>query len=75
MLLTQFATSRQKKIAGLLEKSIFKFVTSVNILSNTQIFDSCFVDKVKHTSTDKAYKKSRLVVQAFNNQEKDLVLT
>ena len=33
------------------------------------------MDKVKHAGTDKAYEKSRLVVQAYNDQEKDLILT
>ena len=71
----QYTASRQKEIAGLLEKDIFKVVTSADISSNTRIFNSRFVDEIKYAGTDKAYKKSRLVVQAYNDQEKDLVLT
>ena len=71
----QYTASRQKEIAGLLEKGVFKVVTSVDISSNTQIFNSFYVNKIKHADTDKAYKKSWLVVQAYNDQEKDLVLT
>lgn len=63
----------KKKITRLLDKSVFKIVTSKNISSNAQIFNYRFVDKVKHAGIDKAYKKSWLVVQAYNNQEKDLV--
>ena len=34
-----------------------------------------FIDKVKNASTDKAFKKSRLVVQVYNDFEKEVVLT
>ena len=70
----QYIIFRQKEIMGLLKKGIFKVVTSKNIPSNAQIFNSCFVDKVKNVVTDKAYEKSRLVVQVYNDQEKNLVL-
>ena len=33
------------------------------------------MDKIKNPGTDKAFEKSRLVVQAYNDQEKELVLT
>jgi hypothetical protein len=33
------------------------------------------VDEIKNPGTDKAFEKSRLVVQAYNDQEKELVLT
>ena len=71
----QYTASRQKEIVGLFEKGVFKVVTSANIPNNTQIFNFCFVDKIKHIDTDKTYKKSWLVVQAYNDQKKDLVLT
>ena len=71
----QYIVSRQKEITGLLEKGVFKVITSKDVPSNTQIFNSHFMDEVKNTSTDKAYEKSWLVVKAYNNQEKDLVLT
>jgi hypothetical protein len=31
------------------------------------IFNSRFVDKIKHPGTNKAFKKSRLVIQAYND--------
>lgn len=58
----QYTASRQKEITGLLEKSVFKVIISVDILNNTQIFNSRFVDKVKYADTDKVYEKSWLVV-------------
>ena len=33
------------------------------------------MDEIKNASTEKTFEKSRLVVQAYNNMEKDLVLT
>ena len=72
--LAQYTASRQKEITGLLEKGVFKIVTSKDVLSNTRIFNSQIVDKIKNAGIDKTYKKSWLVVQAYNDQKKDLVL-
>lgn len=71
----QYITSKQKEGARLLEKDIFKVVTTNDIPSNTQIFNSYFVAKIKNFGIDKAYEKSYLFVQPYNNQEKNLVLT
>ena len=56
--LAQYTTLRPKKVVGLLKKGVFKVVTSADIPSNTQIFNSRYVDKVKYTGTIKAYEKS-----------------
>ena len=72
---SQYTTSRQKEIAGLLEKGVFKVVTTEDIPSNTRIFNSRFVDEMMNPGTDKAYVKSRLVVKADNDKDKNLVLT
>lgn len=61
ILLAQYIVSKLKKIVRQFEKSVFKIVTSADILSNIQILNSGFMDKVKHTGIDKAYKKSRLL--------------
>ena len=45
------------------------------IPKGVRLFNSRFVDEVKHKGTDKAFEKSRLVVQAYNDQGKELVLT
>lgn len=58
----QYTEFRQKEIAGLLEKRVFKVVTTANIFNNAQIFNSCFIDKIKNPNTDKAYEKSCLVI-------------
>ncbi len=42
---------------------------------NVRIFNSRFVDEIKHPGTPQAYEKSRLIVQAYNDHEKTLMLT
>ena len=66
---------RRKEINGLLKKGVFAVIIERNIPQSVYIFNSCFVDEIKHFGTDKAFEKSRLVVQAYNDQGKDLVLT
>ena len=43
--------------------------------ADDRIFKSRFVDELKHKGTSNAFEKSRLAVQAYNDNEKDLVLT
>ena len=38
-----------------------------NIPQGVYIFNSRFINKIKHPNTNKAFKKSRLVIQAYNN--------
>lgn len=72
--LSQFTSSRQKEISGLLEKGVFKTVNPEDIPADARVFNSRFVDEIKNPGTDKAFEKSRLVVQAYNDLNKDLVL-
>ena len=72
---SQFTVSRQKEISGLLEKGVFKVVNPNDVLPNARVFNSRFVDEIKNVGTDKAFEKSRLIIQAYNDQEKGLVLT
>ena len=71
----QYTASRQKEITEVYEKGVFKVVTTNSISSNAQIINSRFVDKIKNPDIDKEYKKSQLIVQAYNDKEKNLVLT
>jgi len=71
---TPFTDSRQSEVNGLLEKGIFEVVSSANLPRGVRIFNSRFVDKIKHPGTSNAFEKSRLVVQAYNDQGKDLIL-
>jgi hypothetical protein len=72
--LFQFAAFRQKKIIDLIEKNVFQSINKNDVSLNVRIFNSRFVDKIKHFDTDKAYEKSQLVVQTFNDQNKNLML-
>ena len=70
-----FQASRQKELNGLLEKGVFEIIKTEDIPAGARIFGSRFVDQIKNEGTEKAFEKSRLVVQAFNDSEKHGILT
>ena len=70
-----FAASRRKELNGLLESGVFEVVDITDIPHGIRVFNSRFVDEIKNPGTDKAFEKSRLVVQAYKDAKKDLVLT
>jgi hypothetical protein len=72
---SSFTAFRQKEIVDLLEKDVFLSVNKKNVSANIRIFNSRFVNEVKNPDTEKAFEKFRLVIQAFNDQNKTLVLT
>lgn len=65
-----FVKSKQKKINGLFEKEVFKIVFILKVLKNIKIFNFCFVDEIKNIEIANAFKKSRLVVQTYNDYNK-----
>ncbi len=74
-LVSSFIASRQKKIASLLEKNVFLSINKKNVSTNIRIFNSRFVNEVKNSNTEKTFEKFRLMMQAFNDQDKTFVLT
>ena len=70
----QFQAFRLKEITGLLKKKIFEVIHHKNIFSNARIFNFRFVDEIKHSDIDKTFKKSRLIIQTYNDMKKNLVL-
>jgi hypothetical protein len=60
---------------GLLESGVFEVINITDVPKGIRIFNSRFVAEIKNPGTDKAFEKSRLVVQAYKDTEKDLVLT
>jgi len=70
-----FIDSQQSEVNRLLEKGVFEVVSSATLPRGVRIFNSCFVDEIKYPGTSNAFEKSRLVVQAYNDQDKGLVLT
>ena len=70
-----FIASRRKELNGLLERGVFKVCHKGEVPDKTRIFGSRFVDTLKFPGTDKAFEKSRLVVQAYNDKgKKDYLL-
>jgi hypothetical protein len=61
---SQYEDSRQTEIAGLLEKGVFEVTPRPEVAQGVRIFNSRFVDEIKHKGTENELKKSRLVVQA-----------
>ncbi len=72
---SQFAAFRQKTINDLIEKSIIQSISKNDVSFDVRIFNFRFVDKIKHFDIDKAFEKSRFVMQTFNDQNKNLILT
>jgi hypothetical protein len=70
-----FAESRRKEINDLLKRQVFEIIIISKMLKNVRIFNSRFVDEIKHSNISQAYEKSRLVIQAYNDHEKTLMLT
>ena len=67
---TPFEQSRRKELNNLFDHGVFKVVDKAGLPRDSQIFGSRFVDKLKFASTEKAYEKSRLVVQGYNDTGK-----
>jgi hypothetical protein len=59
---TLFANLRQKEINRLLKKGVFTAIIEKDIPQGVYIFNSRFVNKIKHPGTNKAFEKSRLVI-------------
>ena len=64
---TQSSASRQKELASLLKKGVFEITKLADVPQGVQLFNSRFVDKIKNLGTNKAFEKSQLVVQVYNN--------
>ena len=64
---TPFMDLWRKEINGLLKKGVFAIIIERDVLQGVYIFNSCFVNKIKHPGTNKAFKKLRLVIQAYND--------
>ena len=54
---------------------MFGVVTKKDIPTGTRIFGSRFVDQIQNKGIVNAYKKSRLVMQAYNDDGKRSILT
>lgn len=58
----------------LLKKKIFKFVNKKNVFENARVFNPRFVNEIKNADIEKAFEKSRIVIQVYNDFTKDQIL-
>ena len=58
-----------------MDGGVFNVVEASLILEGTKVFKSRFVNKQKAYGTENAYAKLRWVVQAYNDPNKELILT
>ncbi len=70
-----FIAFRTKEIVELLKKEVFVSINKENVLIDVRIFSSRFMNEIKHSNIEKVFEKSCLMMQAFKNQNKTLVLT
>jgi len=68
-----FELSRKKELDGLRDKGVFELTDAK--VAQGRIFKSRFVDEVKGKATSTPFEKSRLVIQAYNDEEKTGILT
>ena len=71
-----FQASNKKKINSLVIRGVFTFKQfNKAIYKGNQIFKSRIIYKVKSKATPILFKKSHLVIQAYNNYSKEKILT
>jgi hypothetical protein len=71
-----FKQSQTKEIKGLITRGVFEFVQyNLSQHASVRIFNSRLVNKVKGKAINMPFEKSRLVVQAYNNKGKEMILT
>jgi hypothetical protein len=70
-----FQESQQREINSLITRGVFEFVRYDLNIHKGRIFNSRLMNKVKEKSTETPYEKLRLIIQAYNNVEKGVILT
>ena len=63
-----FKESNRQEVDSLIGRGVFNFKQfNRGIYSNTRIFKSRIINKIKGKATNTLYKKSRLVIQGYND--------
>src|SRR3981189_1291086 len=71
-----FEASWNQEINGLIGKGVFKFgEDDPKKHASVRIFNSRLINEVKGKATNSPYEKSRLVIQAYNDEGKEIILT
>ena len=64
------------EIKGLIAKGVFRFEEyDAQKYASIRIFNSRLVNEVKGKATDKLFEKSHLVIQVYNDEGKEVILT
>jgi hypothetical protein len=58
-----------------LKRQVFEIIIISEVFKNVRIFNSRFVDEIKHSDISQTYEKSKLMIQIYNDHEKTLMLT
>jgi hypothetical protein len=70
-----FEVSQKQEINSLITRGIFQFEQyNPAKYQGICIFNSRIINKIKNKATNAPYKKSRLVIQAYNNNRKEMIL-
>src|SRR6266568_9446850 len=71
-----FQASNKQEINGLIAREVFKFKKyDPTKFNKVYIFKSKMVNEIKGKATDTPFEKSRLVIQGYNNNNKEVILT
>jgi hypothetical protein len=71
-----FDQSRNEEIEGLIARGVFDFVQyDPSKHAGIRIFNSRLVNEIKGKATATPFEKSRLVIQAYNDEGKGMILT
>ena len=70
-----FQASQKQEIDALIIRDVFDFVPYDPQRHKGRIFNLRLVNKVKGKATESLYEKSRLVIQAYNDEGKEVILT
>src|SRR6266581_5052276 len=71
-----FQASDKQEINGLIARGVFKFEKyDLTKFDGVYIFKSRMVNKIKGKATNAPFEKLRLVIQSYNNNGKEVILT
>ena len=71
-----FQVSDKQEINGLIARGVFKFKKyDLTKFNGVRIFKSRMVNEIKGKATDAPFEKLRLIIQGYNNDSKEVILT
>lgn len=71
--LSPYILSKYKKILSLLKKEVFQVINPKDVPVSIQVFNLWFIDKIEIADINKIFKKFYLIIQAYNDFNKNLI--